>query len=91
MELSWGFSLVFRNEYCYDVKKLYQLFDTVYNNLILKGGFLLKEVTENPNIQAKFLVHAFRDQEKKIKNIENIILKNIKVSLGMTFALSVLL
>lgn len=74
----FGMSLVFDGKFCYDIAKLYRLFDSVFCEIILKNKILIEEVNGNPNIQAKYLVRTFKDKETEIQNIESIIIKNIE-------------
>lgn len=72
-----GMSIVFENEYCFDVTNLYKLLDAVYKT-ILSEGVLVREVSNNPEIQAKYLVSRFQDAPNEIRRIEAIVLKNLE-------------
>ncbi|MBK7243823.1 MAG: hypothetical protein IPH98_08185 [Saprospiraceae bacterium] len=74
----FGISIVFNGYYCYDVTKLFRLFDSVYSEVVLKNKVLLEEIHGNPNVQAKFLIRTFNEQELEVRNIESIFLKNIE-------------
>jgi hypothetical protein len=74
----FGMSIVFTDIFIYDIKKIYRLFETVYNDRILKNRILLEEIQGNPEIQAKYLIRKFEEQDLEVRNIENIITKNIK-------------
>jgi hypothetical protein len=76
----FGMSVVFENQYCADAVKLYQLFDTVYYQIILIGEILLKKVTTIPDVQAEFLVCSFKDAPDEINLIESVIGEKIKTA-----------
>jgi hypothetical protein len=73
----FGISVVFNKEYCEDIQNLYKLFDIVYKT-IQENKILFEEIKDNPDIQAKYLIRYFADEEKEVKRIENIIRKNIE-------------
>jgi hypothetical protein len=73
----FGMSVVFTNEYCFDVENLFNLFDSVYKT-ILQRKILIEEIQGNPNLQAKYLILSFADADSEVKRIENIICKNIE-------------
>jgi hypothetical protein len=78
-ENSWfGMSVVFEGEYCRDITKIYELFDWVYNNIIIKKGNLISLVKNNPKVQAKYLVRTFAEAADEVMNIENNIINNLK-------------
>lgn len=72
----FGMSVVFSDEYCSDIKNLYNLFETVYYK-ILQDQVLFTTVSGDPLIQAKYLITNFTDAENEVRTIENIIFKNI--------------
>jgi len=74
----FGMSVVFDNEYCKDIQKIFDLFDAIYNGIILKNGILLTELKGNPTAQAKYLVAKFAEAEGEVKNVENNIINNLK-------------
>ncbi len=73
----FGMSIVFDNEYCKDIQKLFELFDAIYNGLILKNGILLSALPGNPNAQAKYCVRTFAEASGEVINIENNIINNL--------------
>lgn len=74
----FGMSVVFNDEYCGDTAKLYRLFDSVYEEIIIKKKILLEEVKGSAVAQAKFLIRNFKQQEIELRTIAAIILKNIE-------------
>jgi hypothetical protein len=70
-------SVLFNKAYCKDIKKIFDLFETIYNDLILKNGILLTELENNPNAQAKYLVQAFAEAEEEVRKIEYNIINNL--------------
>ena len=74
----FGMSLLFDNAYCKDIAGLFNLFDTIYRDIILKNGILLSALNNNPTAQAKFVIQAFAEGVGEVKNIENNIINNLK-------------
>lgn len=74
----FGMSVLFDKEYCNDVENLFELFDAVYNDVILKNGILLTELKDNKAAQAKYLVQTFAEADGEVKNVENNIINNLK-------------
>jgi hypothetical protein len=75
----FGMSVVFNSQYCKDAEGLYELFDTVYTDVILRNEILLKAIVGNPagSPQAKYLVDTFAEAEDEVKRIESIVRKNL--------------
>lgn len=69
----FGMAVEFENEYCTDVKNLYILFETIYQD-VLQKGILLKQSDKH----IKFQVFTFKNENGEIKNIERTIRKSIK-------------
>ncbi|MCL2311522.1 MAG: hypothetical protein FWC41_03375, partial [Firmicutes bacterium] len=69
----FGISIVFNETYCTDIVNLYELFEGVYNKVILQQGILLKPL----NAQTMFAVRTLKEAADEIKRVENIIRKNI--------------
>lgn len=74
----FGMSVLFDKEYCKDIKKIFELFNVVYNSVILKNGILLTEIKNDPTVQAKYLVSTFTEADGEVKNIEKNIINNLK-------------
>ena len=72
----FGMSILFKDEYCKEIRTMYELFGRFYHQILVEN--ILIEISENSNSQAKFLIHRFEEQEKKVKNIRNDILVEIK-------------
>ncbi|MDH6303908.1 hypothetical protein M2459_000240 [Parabacteroides sp. PF5-5] len=76
---SWfGMSVMFENAYCRDIENLFELFDTVYKDVILKNGKLLTTISDDPKAQAKYLVRTFAEANGEVKLIESNIINNLK-------------
>jgi tetratricopeptide (TPR) repeat protein len=74
----FGMSVVFDNEYCEDIEKIFDLFDVIYKDIILNNSILIAELKDNPTAQAKYLVRTFAEAESEVKKIENNIINNLK-------------
>ena len=74
----FGMSVLFDKEYCKDIEKIFNLFDTIYKSIILENGILLTELKDNPAAQAKYIVRTFAEADSEVKNVENNILNNLK-------------
>jgi hypothetical protein len=64
----FGMAVVFKDKYCIDVTKLYQIFQSVYN-AILKSDVLLRKPMDTKPVY--FLVPSLNNVFDKIKEIEN--------------------
>ncbi|MEP7197109.1 MAG: hypothetical protein ABI851_11375 [Saprospiraceae bacterium] len=74
----FGMSVLFDKEYCKDFKKIFELFNVIYKDIILQNGILLTELKDNPTAQAKYYVQTFAEADGEVKNIENNIINNLK-------------
>ena len=82
-----GMSIIFNNEYCQDIERIFGLFDTIYDEVILReNGKLLAAVKDDPKAQAKYLVRAFSEVDNEVRLIE----RNIIVNLEKHFANEIL-
>lgn len=72
----FGMSVVLEGEYCSDFRSLFELFETVYQD-ILKQGILLKKISDT---QIRFGVYQLQHAEAEINRIENIIKVNLETS-----------
>lgn len=75
----FGMSVLFHNQYCGDIEGIFELFDTIYQDIILKNGILLTELKDNSTstAQAKYCVDSFAQAEAEVKNVERNFINNL--------------
>lgn len=75
----FGMALYFpENGCCTDILKLYRLFDTIYDKVILADGEILKSTDGTSYIQAKYAVTRFNEKREYItQRIQSNILSNL--------------
>ncbi|MDR0894450.1 MAG: hypothetical protein LBN06_04020 [Prevotellaceae bacterium] len=76
-----GFCLVFNGIYCTDTKKLFVLFDHVFDDVLMKGDFLRFEKGK-----AIFVINKFTEKPIELERIQNVFKRDLENNFNRSFS-----